>query len=326
MSCEPGRTKAYHSDLRWRMVYQRKVLDISTKKISENLCVDPSTVQRIVNLFDTSGSVEKKIHISNAVRKISRADQLHILELVIEKPSIYLHELKLELQARGTHVDESTICRFLHQSRFSRKKMRMIAIQQSEELRSRYVAEVSLYDPDMLVFLDETGSDRNTAMRKFGYSLRGLRCCCTKLLARGKRVSAIAALSSVGILDVQFLKGSVNGEIYADFIELSVLPHLLPFDGVNPNSIVVMDNASIHYNERVRRLISSVGALLVFLPPYSPDLNPIEESFSAVKSFLRANEELASSSKDIEDILLRGFASITSEDCYGWYSHSGYYN
>ena len=64
----------------------------------------------------------------------------------------------------------------------------------------------------------------------------------------------------------------------------------------------------------------------MFLPPYSPDLNPIEESFSAVKSFLRANEELASSSKDIEDILLRGFASITSEDCYGWYSHSGYYN
>ena len=164
--------------------------------------------------------------------------------------------------------------------------MRMIAIQQSEELRSRYVAEVSLYDPEMLVFLDETGSDKNTAMRKFGYR-------------RGKRVSAIAAISSIGILDVQFLKGSVDGEIFANFVELSVLPHLLPFDGVNPNSIVVMDNASIHYNERVRSLISSVGALLVFLPPYSPDLNPIEESFSAVKSFLRANEELATSPMDI---------------------------
>ncbi len=162
-------------------------------------------------------------------------------------------------------------------------------------------------------------------MRKFGYSLRGLRCCCTKLLARGKRVSAIAAISSIGILDVQFLKGSIDGEIFANFVELSVLPHLLPFDGVNPNSIVVMDNASIHYNERVRSLISSVGALLVFLPPYSPDLNPIEESFSAVKSFLRANEELATSPMDIENILLTGFASITSEDCYGWYCLSGYY-
>ncbi len=188
-------------------------------------------------------SREESIYFKRYETKQSRADQLHVLELVIEKPSIYLHEQEV-------HV--SSICRFLHQSRFSRKKMRMIAIQQSEELRSRYVAEVSLYDPEMLVFLDETGSDKNTAMRKFGYR-------------RGKRVSAIAAISSIGILDVQFLKGSVDGEIFANFVELSVLPHLLPFDGVNPNSIVVMDNASIHYNERVRSLISSVGALLVFL-------------------------------------------------------------
>lgn len=326
MSCEPGRTKAYHSDLRWRMVYQRKVLNISTKKISENLCVDPSTVRRTVNLFDTTGTVEKKVYISNHMRKLSRSDQLHILELVIENPSIYLHELKLELQARGTEVDESTICRFLQQSHFSRKKMRMIAIQQCEELRARYVTEISLYEPDMLVFLDETGSDRKTAMRKFDYSLRGTRCCCTKVLTRGERVSTIAALSSEGILDVQFVHGSVNGEIFANFVELSVLPHLLPFDGTNPNSIVVMDNASIHYNDRVRRLISSVGALLVFLPPYSPDLNPIEESFSAVKAFLRANETIATTTKDIENILLKGFASISPEDCYGWYCHSGYYN
>ncbi len=62
-------------------------------------------------------------------------------------------------------------------------------------------------------------------MRKFGYSLRGLRCCCTKLLARGKRVSAIAACN-FGILDMQFIKGSVDGEIFANFVEL---PHLLPF-------------------------------------------------------------------------------------------------
>ena len=80
MSCEPGRTKAYHSDLRWRMVYQRKVLDISTKKISENLCVDASTVQRIVNLFDTTGSVEKKVYISNAM-KLSRAEQTSFTSL-----------------------------------------------------------------------------------------------------------------------------------------------------------------------------------------------------------------------------------------------------
>ena len=204
--------------------------------------------------------------------------------------------------------------------------MKLIAIQQSEELRAKYVAEISQYSPNMLVFLDKTGSTRKDAIRKFGYySLRGMPCYSTKLLAKGKQVSAIAALSLEGVVDVKFVHGSVDGDTFANFIELSLLPHLLPFNGINHNSIVVMDNASIHYNARVERLLSSVGALLVHLPPYCPDLNPIEESFSAVKSFLKAHEVIANTPKDIENILLIGFASVSPEDCYGWFSHSGYH-
>ena len=123
-------------------------------------------------------------------------DQLHLLELVIENPGMYLTEMKKELHTRGIDVDESTICRFLKEANFSRKKMRLVAIQQSEELRARYLAEVALYDPNMLVFVDETGSNRKDAMRRFGYSLRGRHCIAKKLLVRGQRVSAITALSS----------------------------------------------------------------------------------------------------------------------------------
>ena len=64
----------------------------------------------------------------------------------------------------------------------------------------------------------------------------------------------------------------------------------------------------------------------MYLPPYSPDLNPIEEAFSAVKSFLKANEEIVTTSKDIEDILLTAFANVTPLDCIGWYQNSGYFN
>ena len=71
------------------------------------------------------------------------------------------------------NVSEATISRFLHG--FSRTKIRSVAVQRSEELRARYVTEVSLYTQDMLVFIDETGSDRRDAMRKFGYSMRGRR-------------------------------------------------------------------------------------------------------------------------------------------------------
>lgn len=305
-------------------MYQRYVLSIPVKTISLNLSVSRSTVRRTLRRFDSQGTVEKKAYSCASRKKMSANDQLHLLELVLENPGMYLKEMKKELQARGTYVDESTVCMFLKESRFSRKKMRLVAIQQSEELRARYLAEFALYSPDMLVFVDETGSNRKDAMRKFGYSLRGQRCICKKLLVRGQRVSAIAALSTIRVLDVKFVHGSVNGETFSKFIELNLLPHLLPFNGCNPNSIVVLDNASIHYHEKVLRLISSVGALLIYLPPYSPDLNPIEEAFSSAKYYLKANEQIASSPEDIENILLSAFANVTPEDCTGWYHHSGY--
>ena len=79
-------------------------------------------------------------------------------------------------------------------------------------------------------------------------------------------MSAITAPSSERVLDVKFVNGRVNGEIFSQFIELNLLPHLLPFNSSNPNSIVVLDNASVHYHEKVRELVNSVGALLLYQP------------------------------------------------------------
>ena len=187
MSCKPTRPRAYHSDLTWRMVYQTKVLKYPMKKVSGNLCVDQSTVRRTLKLLDTTGSVEKKMYPDgHGSPKLSKTDQMHILEAALENPSIYLHELKFELQARGTHVHESTLRRFLLRANFTHKKMKLIPIQQNEQLRAKYVAEISQYSPNMLVFVDETGSTRKDAIRKCGYSLGGMPCYSTKLLAKGK--------------------------------------------------------------------------------------------------------------------------------------------
>ena len=68
----------------------------------------------------------------------------------------------------------------------------------------------------------------------------------------------------------------------------------MPFDGTNPRSIVILDNASIHHCDGVVELIESAGALVIFLPPYSPDLNPIEETFASIKSYLRTHEDSTS--------------------------------
>jgi len=108
------------------------------------------------------------------------------------------------------------------------------------------------------------------------------------------------------MLDVYTTTGSVDEEVFLDFLEKSVLPHLLPFNGVNPHSVLLMDNASIHHTDRVISLIQSTGALLHFIPPYSPDLNPIEECFSKVKAFLKEHDN-EMQADNVEDCLMQAF-------------------
>ena len=92
----------------------------------------------------------------------------------------------------------------------------------------------------------------------------------TQLLCRGKRVSAIGTMGLNGMLDVYTTTGSVDEEVFLDFLEKSVLPHLLPFNGVNPHSVLLMDNAAFHHTDRVVSLIQSTGALVHFIPPVFP--------------------------------------------------------
>ena len=100
-----------------------------------------------------------------------------------------------------------------------------------------------------------------------------------------------STMSINGIEDVLITEGTVNGDRFSHFIRTSLLPLLLPFN-VNLMSVVIMDNASIHHTENNVQLIENTGAKLLFLPPYSPDLNPLEPVFSKVKAILQENEAL----------------------------------
>ena len=97
-------------------------------------------------------------------------------------------------------------------------------------------------------------------------------------------------MSQRGIEDVETHEGTINGDTFCDFIERCLVPILQPFNGTNQRAIVVMDNASIHHIDKVVRMIQMTGAIIRFLPPYSPDFNPLEESFAKMKAFLKANQ------------------------------------
>jgi len=107
-----------------------------------------------------------------------------------------------------------------------------------------------------------------------------------------------------------------------DFAALWKLPQLQPFNGVNPHSVVILDNCSIQHVSEAVKMIKEVGAIVHFLPPYSPNLMLIELAFSKVKALLKTNEE---HTEDMETTLLHAFAAITPQDFKGWISESGLY-
>lgn len=309
------------------MVWQKEVAGYRYEDVAINLNVDKSTVWRVVKQFRETGQVDKKVYPRDrAFRKLTPPIELTILHLVLSRPGIYLHEIQTELlQLMGADVSASSLCRFLSHIGYTRQKLKYAALQRDKQLRSQFVSDVSLYDPNMLIFLDESGSDRRDCLRKYGYSPRGKPPTCHKLLVRGEHISLIAFMSTAGILDFRVVHGSVNGEVFYDFTEKILIPQLMPFDGKNPRSVVVLDNCSIHHIDGITDMINEVGALVHFLPPYSPDYNPIENMFSKLKGEMKAIEYLYDASTDIETLMLTALTSITTQDCQNWIDSCGIY-
>ena len=323
-SCEPGRRKPYNEDLRWRMIWQKEVLGLKLREVAKNLCVDVSTVHRIVKNFHLTGTVSKRSYPRNKRPTKKMTDAVKLLT-VIEESSVYLKEIQLKVQRlTGFEVSHPTaLCGYLKETNFSRQKMKLVAKQRDEDLRSAYKLDVSIYSPSMLVFIDETGTDKRDCLRRYRYSLRGKTPSSFKMLVRGERISVIGIMTTNGILDFH---GTTDGAVFLEFIELCLLPCLMPFNGVNPNSVVILDNCSIHHIEPVTQLINSVGAMVHYLPPYSPDYNPIEWCFSKVKKVTALLEVEMELTKDIEFIVRSAFATVTTDDCQSWIRDTGIYD
>ena len=176
----------------------------------------------------------------------------------------------------------------------------------------RYQARL---DPRRLVFIDETWAKTNMT-RTHGRALRGQRLVDKVPHGHWKTLTFLAALRCDAITAPFVLDGPINGEWFLAYVEQVLVPTLSPGD------VVVMDNLGSHKGKAVRRAIRNAGAHLIFLPPYSPDLNPIEQVFAKLKPLLRkAAERTVEATWRRIGTLLDHFSA---EECAKYLVNSGY--
>lgn len=177
------------------------------------------------------------------------------------------------------------------------------------------------------MFVDESAANERTADRRRGWSPRGQPCRVRSPLGRSKRWSILPAITADdGYITYSVFHGSFDTERFNAFIEYDVLPQMAPFPA--PRSVLVMDNCRTHTSERLEILCAEYGVLLYFLPPYSPDYNPIEASFSALKAWMRRHYQLspALGEGNFEDFIRLACDSFMSgRTAHGWFKAAGIY-
>lgn len=145
--------------------------------------------------------------------------------------------------------------------------------------------------PEQMVFVDESSKDGRSALRQYAWSTRGTPAIVTLPFGRGQRISTLAAYNRKGFIAWEHTRGTFTRQRFHDAFVSKILPHLQPYP--MPNSIVIMDNARIHMYKELEEAIETRGAILFYLPPYSPHINPIEESFGLLKAFIKNHANLA---------------------------------
>ena len=191
----------------------------------------------------------------------------------------------------------------------------MKAIVLIEKKRQEYLDELTAIGMERLVFIDESGAHLGYS-RDYARIIGGGRIEDAKPCKRHSLYTMIGAISVHRVHAALYGEWSANGEIFTTFLRDELLPTL------TDQHVVIMDNVSFHKVSSILPLIEETGARLVYLPPYSPDLNPIEPMWSKIKSTLKKLRPRTKA--EFKRAIKIAFEAITTSDLMGWFKHCGY--
>jgi transposase len=311
-------TAPLSQDLRERIV--RAVDAGSTiRQAARRFAVSASAAIKLMQRVRQTGSLAPA-QIGGYRRPLLEKHADELRGIVSSQAGITLREIKAALAARGIAVKAlSTIADMLHRLGLSHKKRSLRASEQDRpdvaRHRSRWRVWQRYMDGARFVFLDETSA--TTAMtRRSGWGPKGERLVDAAPAGHWKTTTFVAGLRASGIIAPFVLDGPMTGAVFRAYVEQVLAPELEPGDAV------VMDNLSIHKVAGVREAIRAAGASVLYLPSYSPDLNPIEQLFAKFKALLR--KAAARTQTALWETIGTSLDDFTPAECQNYIINSGY--
>jgi transposase len=311
------------------MALSRDIREKVVKAIAEGMScsqaatrfdIGPATAVRWAKRVETTGEVAPLKMGGDRRSQHLEAHADFILAQIAEKPDMTIMELREKIRERhGLGFGYGTVWRFLARHRITRKKKTGHASEQEREdvaaaREAWFEGELDL-DPLKLVFIDETAISTKMA-RRYGWAPQGERCRASVPFGHWKTTTLIAALRFDRVDAPMTIDGALDGDSFLAYVEQVLAPTL------SAGETVVMDNIPVHKVAGVREAIAAKGAGVLHLPAYSPDFNPIEKSFSKIKSIL---QRIAARTADaLQAAVGEALRSFTPDECRNYFAACGY--
>lgn len=298
--------KSYSGDLRERVI-EAVEMGASRHEAADRFEVSVSSAVKWLQRWRESRSAAPKARGGS----VSPLDECaaRVLAMIAEHPDLTLMEMVAKLRRRRIRTSKSALSRLKSLQAAERKRADVA------RARRRWIREQGMLDPARLVFIDETAVSTNLA-RLRGRAARGVRLVGQVPLGEWKTITFVAALRHNKMTAPMVIEGAMNGETFLAYVEQCLVPTL------RRNDIVVLDNFAAHKVPGVREAIEKAGAILRYLPKYSPDLNPIEMAYSKFKAVLRKAAE-----RTVPGLYraTRAFVpQLSAQECANYFRHAGY--
>ncbi|MHB1952440.1 MAG: IS630 family transposase [Sulfobacillus sp.] len=304
--------RAYSDDLRRKLLEAHDQGQASLAELALRFGVSPGWVWKISAARKRSGQVERPTYRPGPRSRLNREV---LVSLLTDHPDWTLRELQAALKKQtGGRLQCSVFVADIEADEFPAQKKSLHAQERDTEAnrirRREFLDKVRETPPERLIYLDESGVTTQMT-RRYARSRDGARIHEAAPQANWKMLTVLGAMSLCGMIATMTIEEPTDADIFLAYVERVLCPKLQPGD------VAVMDNLSSHKVDGVQQAIAAVGATVLYLPPYSPDLNPIEKAWSKLKILLRSAQ--ARTKEALDQALSELLPQLTPENAEAWF-------